>query len=216
VDVGWTSPWTAGRQLGARFRARSNDRCATAWTFGGRRASDPSPEQQTELPRVQRLYRALWRTRTADPLLTTSGNWSQATATVFACLSRFGGRRICHRLPRVATAGLHKGSILRCLAWLRVTRLPAVRRCVGGAPGRSGLSRRIEQQGPFQRPCACPTAFSFVEMECWRSQRRGHIYYAQQLSRWGHEIRCALKASHATLALTRSTRTASGRGRCLA
>jgi hypothetical protein len=25
------------------------------------------------------------------------------------------GLRLCHRLPRVATAGLHKGSIIRCL-----------------------------------------------------------------------------------------------------
>jgi drug/metabolite transporter (DMT)-like permease len=34
-------------------------------------------------------------------------------------LSRFRGRSICHRLPSVAPAGLHKGSILRCLLWLR-------------------------------------------------------------------------------------------------
>jgi hypothetical protein len=49
-----------------------------------------------------------------------SGNRSQPTATVFASLSRFRGRRICHRLPRVATAGLHKGSILSCLSRIRV------------------------------------------------------------------------------------------------
>jgi hypothetical protein len=46
-------------------------------------------------------------------------NWSQPTATFFAHLSRFRRRRICHRLPSVATAGLHKGSILRCPRWLR-------------------------------------------------------------------------------------------------
>src|SRR6266511_4277997 len=40
------------------------------------------------------------------------GNWSQPTATVFACPSRFQGRPICHRLPPVATALLHKCSIL--------------------------------------------------------------------------------------------------------
>jgi hypothetical protein len=40
-----------------------------------------------------------------------SGNWSQPTATVFPYLSRFSGRRICHRLPPVATARLHKRSI---------------------------------------------------------------------------------------------------------
>jgi hypothetical protein len=48
-----------------------------------------------------------------------SGNWSQPRATVFAYLSRFRGRSICHGLPWVAPAGLHKGSILCCLGWLR-------------------------------------------------------------------------------------------------
>src|SRR5918996_5713469 len=39
------------------------------------------------------------------------GNWSQPSATVFACLSRFRGCSICHRLPPIATALLHKCSI---------------------------------------------------------------------------------------------------------
>ena len=39
------------------------------------------------------------------------GNWSQAVATVLACASRFRGFPICHRLPPVATARLHKRSI---------------------------------------------------------------------------------------------------------
>jgi hypothetical protein len=43
------------------------------------------------------------------------GNRWQSTATVLVCLSRFGPGRICHRLPLVAPARLHKGSILRCL-----------------------------------------------------------------------------------------------------
>jgi hypothetical protein len=47
------------------------------------------------------------------------GKRSQPTATVFAYLSRFRPPPICQRLPPVATAGLHKGSILRCLLWLR-------------------------------------------------------------------------------------------------
>ena len=47
-----------------------------------------------------------------------SGNRSQPTATVFACSSGLRGRAICHWLPPVATTGLHKGSILRCLNWL--------------------------------------------------------------------------------------------------
>ncbi len=40
------------------------------------------------------------------------GNRSQPTATVFASLSRFRGLPICHRLPSVATALLHRCSIL--------------------------------------------------------------------------------------------------------
>ena len=47
------------------------------------------------------------------------GNRSQSTATVFACFSRFRRRPICDLLPAVATAGLHKRSILGCLFWLR-------------------------------------------------------------------------------------------------
>jgi hypothetical protein len=45
-----------------------------------------------------------------------SGNRWQPTATVFACFSRFRGGPICHRLPAVATALLHKCSIL-CSRW---------------------------------------------------------------------------------------------------
>ena len=47
------------------------------------------------------------------------GNRSQPTATVLACLSRFGAGPICDRLPPVATTGLHKGTIFRCLNWRR-------------------------------------------------------------------------------------------------
>jgi hypothetical protein len=50
-----------------------------------------------------------------------AGNRSQPTATVFAYLGRARGRPICDWLPSVATAGLHKGSILRCLFGLRAT-----------------------------------------------------------------------------------------------
>jgi hypothetical protein len=45
------------------------------------------------------------------------GNRWQRTATVFAYLSRPRPCPICHRLPLVATAGLHKASIHRCLSW---------------------------------------------------------------------------------------------------
>jgi hypothetical protein len=40
------------------------------------------------------------------------GNWSQPVATVLACFRRFRGLPICHRLPLVAPARLHKRSIL--------------------------------------------------------------------------------------------------------
>jgi pimeloyl-ACP methyl ester carboxylesterase len=39
------------------------------------------------------------------------GNRSQHAATLFVCLSHFRGRSICHRLPPVASARLHKCSI---------------------------------------------------------------------------------------------------------
>ena len=48
-----------------------------------------------------------------------SRNRSQPTATVFACLGRLRGCAVCQPLPRVATAGLHKGSTFGCLCWLR-------------------------------------------------------------------------------------------------
>ena len=39
-------------------------------------------------------------------------NWWQPTATVLACFCGSLGRRICDRLPLVATTRLHKGSII--------------------------------------------------------------------------------------------------------
>jgi len=39
------------------------------------------------------------------------GNSSQPLATILACFCRFRGLGICHRLPLVATARLHKRSI---------------------------------------------------------------------------------------------------------
>jgi hypothetical protein len=47
------------------------------------------------------------------------GNWSQPTATVLPSFRDFPGRAICYRLPPVAPAGLHKGSILCSHPWLR-------------------------------------------------------------------------------------------------
>src|SRR5919198_3503047 len=41
-----------------------------------------------------------------------SRNCSQPTATVFACSGAVRANSICHRLPPVATTGLHKGSIV--------------------------------------------------------------------------------------------------------
>jgi hypothetical protein len=72
--------------------------------------------------------KAPWRTRTADPSLpwNLGRNRSQPTATVFASLSPVRRRPICHRLPPVATAGLHKGSILSCSSWLQTPRRGAL------------------------------------------------------------------------------------------
>jgi hypothetical protein len=49
----------------------------------------------------------------------------------FAYLSRFRLTSTCHGLPPVAPAGLHKGSILRCLLWLRSSESLARGRCCG-------------------------------------------------------------------------------------
>src|SRR5439155_13291924 len=45
------------------------------------------------------------------------GNRSQPTATVWLVLAASASDPISHRLPPVATTGLHKGSILRCQSW---------------------------------------------------------------------------------------------------
>jgi hypothetical protein len=67
-----------------------------------------------ESPDVRGFCRALFRTRTGDPSLPCGpgGNRSQPTATDLARLSGFRRRSVCHRLPPVAPALLHKCSIL--------------------------------------------------------------------------------------------------------
>src|SRR5919108_4049588 len=81
-------------------------------------AGDRASSGETKSAGLRRFCRALFRTRTGDPSLPFwgHGNWSQPTATVFAYFSRFRGRSICHRLPPVATARLHKRSI-PCVNW---------------------------------------------------------------------------------------------------
>jgi hypothetical protein len=61
------------------------------------------------------------------------GNGSQRTATVSAYSRRFRADPICHRLPTVATTGLHKGSILCSLERQRVR--TAAARVPSGAVG---------------------------------------------------------------------------------
>jgi hypothetical protein len=63
-----------------------------------------------------------------------SSKRSQPRATVLASFRGFRCRRICHRLPPVATAGLHKGSILRCPDWL--------------LPGLGGRAGGVTRTGP--------------------------------------------------------------------
>jgi uncharacterized protein (TIGR00369 family) len=77
-------------------------------------------------------------------------------ATVFACFSRFRRRPICQRLPPVATARLHKCSILRCPRWLRC-RTRGARRGHHREPGELGgrvaialpIEPRLSQQDGF-------------------------------------------------------------------
>jgi hypothetical protein len=73
------------------------------------------------------------------------GSRSQPTATVFAYLSRFRVSAICHRLPPVAPARLHKGSIRRCLLWLRQLAASPVRGLPRGECGqvRTGRYPRV-------------------------------------------------------------------------
>jgi hypothetical protein len=78
--------------------------------------------------------------------LTTHGNG-------FDYLSRFRRRAICRRLPPVATAGLHKGSILRCLLWLRP----------GAGAARISVAR---QGGPL-----CVSALRVVDFAAVRGRR---------------------------------------------
>ena len=92
--------------------------------------------RQLEQPFCRRFFKPSDGLEPSTPSLpwNLGGNGSQPTATVFACLSRFLCWRICHRLPPVAPAGLHKGSILSCLCWLRTLQEePAFKELVGTA-----------------------------------------------------------------------------------
>jgi hypothetical protein len=70
-----------------------------------------------------------------------SGNRSQPTATVFACFSRSHGRPFCHRLPPIATARLHKRSILAAL----IPRTSGAQRRIGGEGGDPRVRGREQQ-----------------------------------------------------------------------
>jgi hypothetical protein len=116
VDAGWTSarrPATPHSETVSRpHRRRLAAAVDARWTAQLR-------SRRTSVNRRARLAATSLSPLTdsnVDPLLTmnASGNRSQPTATAFGCLSRFRRIHICHRLPPVATAGLHKGSILCC------------------------------------------------------------------------------------------------------
>jgi hypothetical protein len=67
-----------------------------------------------EPPRAGRSAKPSFSLEPSTPSLpcAPNGNRSQPVATVLACSSRCRGLPICERLPLVATARLHKRSIL--------------------------------------------------------------------------------------------------------
>src|SRR6266508_2498184 len=89
-----------------------------------------------------------------------SGNRSQPPATVFAYVCGFRGGPICDGLPPVATTGLLKGSILRCLIW---------RRC---AFGERFAKRRSHSRWP---PPVTPARLheGRKPRECWQTRQFG-------------------------------------------
>jgi hypothetical protein len=90
---------------------------------------------------------ARWLRSTSSLPWNDSGNRSQPTATVFARLGRFRGRAVCQRLPRVAAAGLHKGSTLVAYVgydarnWTSASAGAFAKRSIQGRPVRSGVAR---------------------------------------------------------------------------
>jgi hypothetical protein len=74
------------------------------------------------VPDLRGFCRALSGLEPETPSLPWSfgGNRSQPAATVFPYLSRSRRRPTCSRLPPVAPAGLHKGSILSSPSWLHL------------------------------------------------------------------------------------------------
>jgi hypothetical protein len=70
VDAGWTPQRPAARPLSTSDSGPAGSDPGESWTFGGRRASKPSPVWLTKGPDQQGLREALYRTRTDDPLLT--------------------------------------------------------------------------------------------------------------------------------------------------
>ena len=60
-----------------------------------------------------------------------SGNWWRPVATDLACSCRLWRSAVCRRLPRVATTGLHKGSILQAFGGRVHT--PSARRLTWGS-----------------------------------------------------------------------------------
>jgi hypothetical protein len=133
VDAGWTSARMPAKSHGdtvSRPRGRRSRRLVDArWT---------SMSETLATSSVRRLISRDFAKPSdglepSTPSLpwNVSGNRWQPTATVFAYLSRFRLTSICHGLPPVAPAGLHKGSILRWLLWLRSSESLARGRCCG-------------------------------------------------------------------------------------
>jgi competence protein CoiA len=59
-------------------------------------------------------------------------------------------------------------------------------------PMRGFVMALLDGQVRFSARAIARLRVSFVDMDCWRCRKPGHVYYAQQLSLCGHEINYAL------------------------
>jgi hypothetical protein len=119
------------------------------------------------------------------------GNWSQPMATVLACFGRFQGRSICHQLPPVAPALLHKCSI----------RGRPCRQHTGGAEGTRPphCLRGDREQGRHPWPDTCREGVELlVPLRSKVAQARG-----RSRSRAFGECRAARNGRHVRLILER-------------
>jgi hypothetical protein len=111
----WVDVATNARKAGHHQQSQASRQAVPA--SGGRSVDAASPCRRPTRQRKQLIstdfVKPSDRLEPSTPSLPCApiGNRSQPVATVLACWSRFRGSCICHRLPLVATARLHKRSI---------------------------------------------------------------------------------------------------------